>query len=189
MNVTKFFGACAFYLYNSVVTHVPFYSIRHFFLRTAFHIPVGERSSVHMGCFITGRKTFIGSHTTVNRRCYLDGRGGLSIGNKVNISPEVYLLSLTHDFHDPGFPAVPKNVVIEDYVWIGARAMVLPGVTLSEGCVVGAGSVVTKDVPPYAIVAGVPARKIGERSRNLTYATSYFPYFNTDIQKQPRDAE
>jgi acetyltransferase-like isoleucine patch superfamily enzyme len=182
MKPYKFFGACLFYFYNAVVTHIPFYGVRHLYLRAAFSIPVGERSSIHMGCFITGRRTSIGSHTTINRRCYLDGRGGLRIGNNVSISPEVYLLSLTHDFQDPEFPSVPKEVVIEDYVWIGARAMLLPGVKLSQGCVVGAGAVVTKDVPPYTIVAGVPANKIGERSRNLDYETSYFPYFNTDIQ-------
>ena len=182
MRLYKFIGACLFYIYNAVVTHIPFYSVRHFFVRTAFSIPIGARSSVHMGCFITGRQTSIGSHTTINRRCYLDGRGGLRIGNNVNISPEVYLLSLTHDFQDPKFPPVPMEVVIEDYVWIGARAMILPGVKLSQGCVVGAGAVVTKDVPPYTIVAGVPAKKIGMRSPDLRYETSYFPFFNTDIQ-------
>ena len=178
----KFFGACLFYFYNTVVTHVPCYWIRHLYLRTAFRIPVGRRTSVHMGCFITGRKTVIGHHTTINRRCHLDGRGGLWIGNNVNISPEVYLVSLTHDFQNPDFPAIPKEVIIEDYVWIGARAMILPGVRLGQGSVVGAGAVVTKDVPPYAIVAGIPAKKIGERSKDLKYETSYFPYFNTDIQ-------
>ena len=182
MKLYKFFGACLFYFYNVVVTHIPFYSVRRVYLRAAFGIPVGSGTSVHMGCFITGRQTSIGNNTAINRRCYLDGRGGLRIGNNVSISPEVYLVSLTHDFQDPEFRSVPKEVVIEDYVWIGARAMILPGVTLSRGCVVGAGAVVTKDVAPYTIVAGVPAKKIGERTRDLQYETKYFPYFNTDIQ-------
>ncbi len=181
MKLYKFLGACLFYFYNAVVTHIPFYTIRHLYLRFAFHIPVGKGSSVHMGCFITGRHTTIGNHTVINRRCYLDGRGGLQIGDNVNISPEVYFVSLTHDVNSPRFTLVPKNVVIEDFVWIGARAIIMPGVKISKGGVVGTGAVVTSDVAEYTIVAGVPARKIGDRIRDLQYQTSYFPYFNTDI--------
>ena len=179
--IYKFLGASLFYGYNSLITHVPVYWIRHAFLRLALRIPVGKRSSVHMGCFFTGRKITIGEHTAVNRRCYLDGRTGITIGNCVSISPEVYMMSLTHDAQNPDFPPVGREVVIQDHVWIGSRAMIMPGVTLSKGCIVGAGSVVTKDVPPYAIVAGVPAKQIGERTKDLRYQVDYFPYFNTDI--------
>ena len=179
--IYKFCGAVLFYCYNSFLTHFPVYAVRHAFLRLALRIPVGKKSSVHMGCFITGRRIRIGDHTAVNRKCYLDGRAGLTIGSCVSISPEVYIMSLTHDAQNGGFPAVGREVVIQDYVWIGARAMILPGVTLSKGCIVGAGSIVTKDVPPYAVVAGVPAKQIGERPKDLHYQVDYFPYFNTDI--------
>jgi maltose O-acetyltransferase len=70
---------------------------------------------------------------------------------------------------------------LKDYAWIGVRAIVLPGVTLHEGCVVGAGSVVTKDFERYSIVAGVPAKKIGERNPDLQYDLEYRPLFNTDV--------
>jgi acetyltransferase-like isoleucine patch superfamily enzyme len=72
--------------------------------------------------------------------------------------------------------------VIEDHVWIGARAIISPGVRIGEGAVIGAGSVVTRDVEPYTIVAGNPARFIKERSRDLRYKSRYFPFFDTDIQ-------
>jgi len=134
-----------------------------------------------MGCFFTGRTITIGNYTAINRRCYLDGRVGIRIGNCVSISPETYIISLSHDPQSKNFAIVGKEVVIEDYVWIGARAMILPGVTLSKGCVVAAGSVVTKDVPPYTIVAGVPAQKIGERTKALDYTVIYFPPFDGDI--------
>ncbi len=75
-----------------------------------------------------------------------------------------------------------RPVVIGDHVWIGARALICPGVTIGEGAVVGAGAVVTRDVAPYAIVAGNPARVIGQRTRDLHYRTRYFPLFDTDIQ-------
>jgi maltose O-acetyltransferase len=68
-----------------------------------------------------------------------------------------------HDIHDPDMRPIEAAVVIEDYVFIGPRAIILPGVTLARGCVVAAGAVVTKDVPPKAVVGGVPAKAIGER--------------------------
>jgi acetyltransferase-like isoleucine patch superfamily enzyme len=134
-----------------------------------------------MGCFFTGQDLRIGPETVVNRNTYLDGRGGLTIGSCVSISPECYIISLDHDPRSAAFETKPGPVVIEDYAWIGARAMVLPGVRLGKGCVVGAGAIVTRDVPEYAIVAGVPAKAIGERNRNLDYSPRYAPYFNTDI--------
>jgi maltose O-acetyltransferase len=136
-----------------------------------------------MGCFFTGRETSIGDYTTINRKCHLDGRAGLKIGNCVSISPEVYIMSLTHDPQDPAFPAIGKPVVIEDYVWIGSRAMIMPGVTLAKGTVVGAGSIVTKTFPPFSIIAGSPAKVIGERTNDLSYKPVYFPYFDSDIAK------
>jgi acetyltransferase-like isoleucine patch superfamily enzyme len=181
MRLYKFFGACLLYLYNVIVTHIPLYSFRHLYLRILFGIGIGKGSSVHMGCFITGRRTSIGTNTVINRNCHLDGRGGLRVGDNVNVSPEVYFISLTHDFNSPTFPPLPREIVVENNVWIGARAIIMPGVRLQEGCVVGAGAVVTRDVASYCIVAGVPARKIGERIHEIRYKASYFPYFNTDI--------
>ncbi len=102
-----------------------------------------------MGCFFTGRNIHIGDRSVVNRHCYLDGRGGLTIGADVSISPECYLLSLTHDPQDSLFRAVPKPVEIMEHAWLGARVTILPGVRIGEGGVVGAGSIVTRDVAPY----------------------------------------
>lgn len=174
--------ATAFYLYTGFLTHMPLYRLRHAYLRKILGIKLGKSSAVHMGCFITGKHIRIGNHSIINRRCYLDGRGGLSIGNQVSISPEVYLLSLDHKPHSPSFETVVKPLQLEDYVWIGARAIILPGLTLGKGCIVGAGAVVTRDVAPYSIVAGNPARTIGNRTEDLNYSLSYFPFFDTDIQ-------
>ncbi len=174
-------AAVAYYLYNGFITHVPFYSIRHAYLRGILGFPIGRGTAVHMGCFFTGRRISIGADSVINRRCYLDGRAGLVIGDKVSVSPECYILSLTHDVNSPDFKAIPKPVEIKDYVWLGARCIILPGVTLGEGCVAAAGAVVSKPAEDYAIVAGVPARKIGDRQRGLNYAPRYFPLFDTDI--------
>ena len=73
--------------------------------------------------------------------------------------------------HDPLFPEVLAPVTVCDYAWVGSRAMILPGVTVGEGAVVAAGAVVTRDVAPYSVVAGVPARPVGTRSRKPNLRT------------------
>ena len=174
--------AFVYYFFNHVVTRIPLYSVRHAYLRRILRMRIGEGSSVHMGCFMTGRNISIGRNSVINRNCYLDGRVGIEIGNNVGVSPEVYVLSLTHDVYDEQFGTIGAKVILEDYVWIGARAMLMPGIRLSEGCVVGAGSVVTKSFEKYSIIAGVPAREIGRRAIAPKYSLRYFPYFDTDVQ-------
>lgn len=128
-------------------------------------------------CFIYGGARLFhtygiraGNNLHINGGAYLYGRGGLTIGNHVLIGQNAIILSSTHHWTDPTRPIVFQGhraapVTIGDDVWIGANAVILPGVTLASGTVVGAGAVVTHDTAPYAIVAGVPARQIGERPR------------------------
>jgi len=99
----------------------------------------------------------------------LDARRGLVIGNYVNFSSEVMIWTLQHDHNSPTFADKGGKVVIGDRAWISCRAIILPGVTIGEGAVVAAGAVVTKDVAPYTIVGGIPAKEIGKRNRDLTY--------------------
>jgi maltose O-acetyltransferase len=91
-------------------------------------------------------------------RAELSVHAPLSIGKCVCINDGVKILTASHDVSDPGWSSIAKAIVIEDYVWIATNAIILPGVTLGRGAVVGAGAVVTKDVPPLGIVAGNPAR-------------------------------
>lgn len=135
-----------------------------------------------MGCFITGTKIEIGSNTVINRFTYLDGRASLRIGNNVNISHYSLIQTLTHDPQSQSFICQEKPVTIADHVWIGARAIICPGVSIGEGAVIAAGAVVTKDVPPYTIVGGNPARYIKNRTKELHYTTLYLPLLDTDIQ-------
>jgi len=179
--VRRFLRAFTFYLYNHWVTSIPWYSLRTLYLRKILHVNIGRNSAIHMGCFFTGNNIAIGNNTVINRNCYLDGRFGIEIGDNVSISPEVCILSLTHDINDSGFVPIGKKTVLKDFVWVGMRALILPGVQLPTGCIVGAGSVVTKSFDSHEIVAGVPAKVIGKRNSNLTYSLNYFPYFDTDI--------
>lgn len=108
----------------------------------------------------------IGAHCNINKNVVLDGRGGLIIGNNVDIAQEVNIWTEQHDYNDPTYKAVCKKVIIEDYVWIASRATILPGVHIGCGAVVACGAVVTKDVPSLAIVGGVPAVIKGYREEN-----------------------
>ncbi len=177
----NFTRSLLFYSFNSFVTYLPSYCLRRIYLNRVLGYSVAPSAAIHMGVFVTGDDIRVGENSVINRRCYLDGRGGLWIGKSVSISPECYLLSATHQVADPFFKPEMKCTKIEDYAWIGARALLLPGAKVRQGSVVGAGSVVTKTVPEYSVYAGNPARKIGERTPNLKYRLSYYPWFDTDI--------
>lgn len=108
----------------------------------------------------------------------LDGRGAnLSIGDNTDIAQEVNIWTLTHDVNDSMHRVYGKPVTICDHCWIGARVTVLPGITIGRGAVIGTCSVVTKDVPPLAIVAGNPAKVIGKRENPLEFELNFHPWF------------
>ncbi|HLX62134.1 MAG TPA: acyltransferase [Planctomycetota bacterium] len=179
MRVRQLISDFLLYLANHFVNRVPFYFARNFFYRHLFAIRIGKVTAIHMGQKLLIRGGIVvGHHSVINRDCTLDGRGGLRIGDNVSISPEVMILTAEHEVNSAAFAGVERKVNIEDYVWIGSRAVILPGVTLGKGCVVAAGAIVRKDVPPYTVVAGVPARPIGQRNSNLNYELEYLRWFH-----------
>lgn len=115
----------------------------------------------------------IGHNSVINGYCRIDNRAGVKIGNNVSISEEVVILTADHDIQDPNFKGRKSKVIIEDYVFIGTRAMILPGVRIGAGAVLAAGALCTKSIPPYEVWAGVPARKIDERNPDLVYNLKY----------------
>jgi acetyltransferase-like isoleucine patch superfamily enzyme len=108
----------------------------------------------------------------------LDSRGGtITLGADVDIAPEVNIWTLEHDFNSPDFVTKGGPVIIEDFAWVCNRAIILPGVTLGQGCVVASGAVVTKSVAPWTIVGGIPAKPIGQRSPLQNKRKPYRPFF------------
>lgn len=149
---------------------IPLRALRNFVLRL-LGLKLGDGSVIYMGTEVrTPWRIRIGNGTTVGHNCVLDGRGGLAIGDNVNLSSEAMLWTAEHDPQSADFRTVLEPVVIEDHVWISCRAIVLPGVTIGRGAVVAAGAVVTKSVAPFTIVGGVPAKVVARRTADLSYS-------------------
>lgn len=111
----------------------------------------------------------LGDNVTINRDCslyasYMVNQVEIKIGNNVALSPHVRIFTATHDYSSLGLDDTAASVIIEDYAWIGGGAIILPGVTIGEGSVIGAGAVVSKNVPPYSVAVGNPARVIKVRT-------------------------
>jgi maltose O-acetyltransferase len=179
MNPRVFAGSVVAYFYNTWIGGFPSRRIRRGFLRLWLG-RIGAGTSVQMGCrFLNGRKVFLGKRNVVNHGCLFDGRRYIiRVGDDVSIGPEAAILTVGHDPQSPDFADQGGEVNIGNRVWIAYRAIILPGVTIGEGAVIAAGAVVTKDVAPFVIVAGSPARKIGERNRELRYELHYAPWLS-----------
>jgi acetyltransferase-like isoleucine patch superfamily enzyme len=176
MNMKVFAGGLLACFYNHWFGHIPSRTLRKFYLARWLG-GFGAGTGVQMNCrFLNGRKVHLGERNIINFGCLLDGRKfHIRTGHDVSIGPEAAILTLGHDPQSPDFADRGGDVIIGDRVWIGYHAIILPGIKIGEGAVVGAGAVVTKDVEPYTIVAGNPARKIGGRNKDLNYYLKYNP--------------
>lgn len=134
----------------------------HEFMERILDKPLDETTTVLPPLYIDyGKPVTIGKRCFIQQCCTFFGRGGIEIGDDVFIGPKCNLITINHDVNPDNRSATfGKPIRIEDKVWLGINATVLPGVTLGYVCIVGANSVVTKDVPPMTIVAGNPARII-----------------------------
>lgn len=157
---------------------LPSHHLRRLIYRLA-GVKIGKGSSLHMGIrFYDPRNISIGQDTLIGEYSVLDGRDKLIIGNHVDIASQVMIYNSKHDINDEYFLAKSYPVVIEDYVFIGPRTIIMPGVKIGKGAIVGAAAVVTKDVPPSSIVGGIPAKTIGERKlKNLHYKLGRASWF------------
>ena len=166
------------YIFRGWIMYFPFHAVRNFFIRRTLG-KLGKKSSFLIGVeFRKGKNIFVGNNCVVNKKVLLDGRGGkLMIGDNVDIAQETNIWTLEHDVNDNHHKDIGADVVIEDYVWIASRVTILPGVRIGRGAVVASCALVNKDVPPMAIVGGVPAKIIGTRKSALNYTLNYKPWF------------
>ncbi|MGV0873016.1 acyltransferase [Mycolicibacterium sp. XJ879] len=166
-------------LYNMFVTYIPSHTVRLGFLRLV-GATIGEGSSIMRTTQVLDPEFLrVGRHSTIGQRCLLDARAGLWIGDNVTIASDVHIIGGGHDINHPDFLPVPVPTVIEDYVWIASRAMVLPS-HIRRGAVVAAQALVNqyKEIGELEVVGGVPAKLIAKRNPDaLQYSAYYRPLF------------
>ncbi|ROS90307.1 acyltransferase [uncultured Duncaniella sp.] len=133
-------------------------------------IKIGKNCELRKGCqlWTYGGDITIGDHSSVNAYTMIYGQGSVKIGNYVRIATQCVIIPSNHIFSDRNVPITyqdleNKGIIIEDDVWIGAGVRILDGVTIARGCVIGAGSVVTKSTEEFGVYVGVPARLIKKR--------------------------
>jgi len=144
-----------------LVGHIPFHTIRNLFY---WACGMKQHGTMHMWArFYDPSNIEVGSDSIVGDHAFLDGRAKLKIGSHVDIASQVMIYNSEHDLSSEDFVARTEPVEIKDYVFVGPRVIIMPGVTVGRGAVVAGGTVVTTDVPDFAIVGGVPAKIIGER--------------------------
>lgn len=157
-----------------VVSTIPSHHIRNFYYRNIFLVNMKKNAVVYYGAEIRAPYMLtIGEGTVIGDKSIIDARrGGVILGRNVNIGTDVSFWTGQHDYNDPWFRSLPNKrgpIVVEDRVWIGPRVTILHSVTIGEGAVIAAGAVVTKDVPPFTVVGGIPAKILTERNRDLKY--------------------
>lgn len=165
------------YVLNDILPHIPFWNIRRFFMRS-MKMKIGKDSFIMKHVYImTPQQLAIGANSHINRNCVIDARGGVYIGENVSISHNVNILSGSHDYNSCNFRGRFLPIHISDYVWVGNNATILQNISIGKGAVICSGAVVTHDVPPFSVVAGIPAKKICNRRQDLNYQCKGFTPF------------
>lgn len=147
----------------TIIGYIPIHSIRWLFYFIS-GMKISPKAHIHMWArFYEPAGISIGEDSIIGDHALLDGRAPLKIGKHVDIASYVMIYNSEHDINSEDFRPIVAPVEIEDYVFIGPKVIILPGVKIGKGVVVAAGAVVTKNVEEFTIVGGVPAEKIGER--------------------------
>lgn len=167
------------WLYIRFIMNQPSKHIRRFLLNKFRNVNIAKGVPINHGCEWWEGPLEIGKGSTIGFHCQLDCRKGVKIGCNVCFASGVWLWTLHHDYNDLNFKAIGGEISIGDYAWLCSRCIILPGIKIGEGAIVASGAVVTKDVEPWTVVGGIPAKPIGKREKknyNYTPGSYWIPF-------------
>jgi acetyltransferase-like isoleucine patch superfamily enzyme len=170
-------GLFAILINNWIYNLIPFFALKRFYLQLT-NVKISSTSYIHTKVnFLWIGRISIGSNCTINPRCLLDARYGIEIGDNVMVGHDSKIYTAGHDVDDEFFCNSGGAVKIENDVVIFTSVIILPNVKIGQGAVVYPGSVVTKNVEPYNIVGGNPAKFIRMRSAKINYKLNHSHWF------------
>lgn len=155
-----------------LVGKVPSHRLRNLIMRYVFCMQITRNTVIYGGCEIRSPWNITADRCVISTYCILDGRNGISFGEDVVLGGGVHIWTEEHNPDSEMFLVLDENkagVIIDKHAWVCSDSTILPGVHVYEGAVIASRAVMTKDAEAFGIYAGVPARKIKERNRNLKY--------------------
>lgn len=171
--ITSFYA----WFLNYIVAVIPFWCVRKFFYKiSGLKLGKDARIGLHTRV-IRPARIVIGDRTIINEYCYLDGRGGLQVGDDCSISIYTKIITASHRVNSLEFSYCENSVKINNLVWVGCEAIILDGSLIEKGCIIGAGAVIKGTTEPFGIYIGNPATKIRERNPNIDYKLDFHPFF------------
>ncbi len=154
-----------FTIVEKIIPSIPSKTLRNVLIRMS-GVQASQNVHFYPGFVVRNPKgLIIEDGVNIGPKCLLDARKGLIIHKNATIAYEAIIWSLNHDYNDVSFCGKGSLTEIGAYAWICSRSIILPGIKIGEGAIVASGAVVTKNVPPYSIVGGVPAKIIGQREK------------------------
>ena len=178
-SIEQILGEGRLWVCNHIVNKIPSHHIRLYFYKNIMKFKISKGASIHLGCTFAITYNFqLGKNSTINQYCHIDNRGGISIQENVSISPKCSLITADHLVNSSTFEGRERSILIEKYSFLGYGATILGNVTLLEGTIVGASSLVTKNTKAFHIYVGVPAYVKGKRINALNYTTNYKRLFH-----------
>lgn len=164
-NISGLKSGFVWFFMNNILSFFPSKHIRYWGLKF-LGMNLEKNIRFYQGFHIRNpKKIFISEGVSIGPKVLLDGRCGLSIGKNTVLAYDCIIWTLNHDYNDIHFCGKGSPVEIGSNVWICSRSIILPGIKIGDGAIIASGAIVTKNVEPYTIVGGIPAKVIGKRER------------------------
>lgn len=163
------YGLCRYY--SIIIGRIPSHHIRKLLLQSCLCMKIDKKAVIYGGFEIRSPWNISIGKSVIGVGALLDGRSGIQIKDNVTLAQNVCIFTLQHDVNDPHFQTIGKSgaVVIDEYAWVSSNSTILPRVHVGEGAVLASSAVATKNLEPYTVNAGIPAKKISDRNQDLRY--------------------